>query len=147
MNKQQKEFEKAIIGVGQYSLQKQFSDLSVPADRWFRMTSDQRLYHIKKFNNCQVHIEGNFLTDGNNQDASYSQDITQGNFLLVNGKLELPMSYEVAFAGTSVPEGVSNGIWNKAALLVSDVDAICSAPGCGKKDKMVKSKSGIAPRT
>jgi len=35
----------------------------------------------------------------------------------------------VAFAGISVPEGVANGIWNKAAL-VSDVDA---CPGVWQK--------------
>jgi len=69
------------------------------------MTSARCLHHIRKFNS---HIEGKFLTDGNNQDASHSQDITQGNVLLVTGELELPISYEEAFAGTSVPEELLN---------------------------------------
>ena len=47
VNKQQQEFEKEIVGLGQYCLQKQYSFLSVPADKWFRMTTDQRLHHIK----------------------------------------------------------------------------------------------------
>ena len=146
VNKQQQEFEKAIVGLGQYCLQKQFSFLSVPADKWFRMTTDQRLHHIKKFNNCQIRIEGDvgFHSGDNDQSTSCSQDITHGHFLLTRGA-GLPISYEVAFAGTSVPEGVAEGIWNKATSLVSDTDAINSAPGCGPKDKMVKSKSGLAP--
>ena len=146
VNKQQQEFEKVIIGLGQYCLQKQYSFLSVQADKWFRMTTEQRLHHIKKFNNTKVRMEGDadFHSGDNDQSASYCQDITHGQFLLTSG-VGLPISYEVAFAGTSVPEGVADGIWNKAIALVSDADAITSAPGCGPKDKMVKSKTGLAP--
>ena len=146
MNKQQQEFEKAIIGLGQYCLQKQYSFLSISADKWFRMTTDQRLHHIKKFNNTQARMEGDadFHSGGNDQSVSYCQDVTHGQFLLTR-ESELPFSYEVAFAGTSVPEGVADGIWNKATALVSDAEAITSAPGCGPKDKMVKSKTGVAP--
>ena len=81
VNKQQQEFEKAIVGLGQYYLPKQFSFLSVPADKWFRMTNDQQLHHIKKFNNCQVRMEGDVdLHSGDNgQSTSYCQDITHGH--------------------------------------------------------------------
>ena len=72
--------------------------------------------------------------------SALHQDITQGNYLVA--REGLPISCEVAFTGTSVSEGVANG---KVALLVSDLDAISSAPGCGPKDKMVKSKSDLAP--
>jgi len=37
-----------------------------------------------------------------------------------------------------VSKGVANGIWSKAALLVSDLDAISSAPGCGAKDNQIR---------
>ena len=42
-------------------------------------------------------------------------------------------------------EGVASDIWNKAALLVSDADAISSAPVCSPKGKIFQSKSGMAP--
>ena len=72
VNKQQQEFEKAIIGLGQYCLQKQYSFLSISADKWFRMTTDQRLHYIKKFNNSQVRMEGDadFHSGGNDQSVS-----------------------------------------------------------------------------
>ena len=37
---------------------------------------------------------------------------------------ELPISHKVAFAVTSVPESVAEGIWNKAISLVSVMHAI-----------------------
>ena len=104
------------------------------------MSTDQRINHIKKFNNFPVRLEDSHTSSS---DLSVLQDITQGNFLLSSESLSI--SFEEAFAGTSVPEGVASGIWNKAASLLSDTDAISSAPGCSPKDKMVKSKSGLVP--
>ena len=43
VNKQQKQFVKAIASLGQYCL----GFLSVLADKWFRMTTDQYLHYIK----------------------------------------------------------------------------------------------------
>ena len=130
-HQQQQEFEKAIVGPRQYCLQKQYSFLSVPVDKWFRMTTDQRL---QKFNNSQVRMEGNadLHSGDNDQSVSYCQDITHGQFLLTRG-VGLPISYKVAFAGTSVPEGVGDGILNKATTLVFDADVITSAPGVWAK--------------
>ena len=71
---------------------------------------------------------------GDDHDQS-CEDISQGYFLL-STETELPVSYEVAFAGTSVPESVAEGIW---ISLVSDTHAISPAPGCGPRDKMVMS--------
>ena len=51
---QQCEFEKSLVGLGQYSLQNQYSFLSVQEDKWFKMTTNQRLHHIKKFNMWKV---------------------------------------------------------------------------------------------
>jgi len=103
------------------------------------MSTDQRINHIKKCNNFPVRLEDSHTSS----DLSVLQGITQGNFLLPSESLS--NSFEEAFAGTSVPEGVASGIWNKAASLLSDTDAISSAPGCSPKDKMVKSKSGLVP--
>jgi len=65
---------------------------------------------------------------------------------ILRGKNELPFSYEVAFSGTLVPEGVAKGFRNKTKSLVSDTHTISPAPRCCPRDKMVISKSGLAPQ-
>ena len=64
--------------------------------------------------------------------------------LLLTSGVGLPILYEVAFASISVPQGVADAIFKKVTALVSDADAITSLPRCGPKDKMVKSKTGLA---
>jgi len=44
-----------------------------------------------------------------------------------------------------LPYTTVEGIWKKAASVVSEANTIVSAPGLGLKDKMVKSKSGSVP--
>ena len=53
------------------------------------------------------------------------------------------MPHEEAFANTKVPHATAEGIWNKAAMLIREENATVVAPGCGPKDKMIKSKSGM----
>ncbi len=54
VQQQQIEMEKALIGYGEYQLRPQFSFLSVNEEKWFRMSQEQRLLYIKKFNCCTV---------------------------------------------------------------------------------------------
>lgn len=54
VQQQQREMEKAIIGYGEYQLRSQFSFLAVNEEKWFRLSQEQRLFHIKKFNSCTV---------------------------------------------------------------------------------------------
>ena len=74
--------------------------------------------------------------------SALRQDITQENLLVT--REGLPISYIIAFTSTSVLEGVANGIWSKAALLVSDLVPSLQPSRYGPKDKMVKSKSSLA---
>ena len=46
--------EKAIIGYGEYMLRPQYSFLAIPEEKWFRMSQDQHLRWIQKFNACAV---------------------------------------------------------------------------------------------
>ena len=55
------------------------------------------------------------------------------------------MSHKEAFATTKVPHATAEAIWNKATVLIGEENAVVVAPGCGPKDKMVKSKSGTVP--
>ena len=54
VKQQQREVKKAIIGYGEYMLRPQYSFLAIPEEKWFRMSQDQRLRWIQKFNACAV---------------------------------------------------------------------------------------------
>ena len=112
---QQREFEKSLVGLGQYSLQNQYSFLSVQEDKWFKMTTNQRLYHIKKFNECKVRV----TADANERVGKAivpSTNITDGAFELDTDRC-LSISHEMALSAC-VPETVAEGIWRKATSLV-----------------------------
>ena len=73
-----------------------------------------------------------------------SHDITVGQFQL--GQINsLSVLCEDATVATRLPKETIEGIWTKAAMLKSDSNAITFAPGCGKKDRMVKSMSKVSP--
>ena len=55
------------------------------------------------------------------------------------------MLLEDVIGDINLPYNTAEGIWKKAGTLVSEVNSVVPAPGCGPKDKMVKSKSGLAP--
>ena len=54
VQQQQREVEKAIIGYGENKLRPQFSFLAVREEKWFRMSQEQRLRCLQKFNSCKV---------------------------------------------------------------------------------------------
>lgn len=144
VEQQQHEVEKAIIGCGKYRIRAEYKFLAVPEEKWFRMTQVQRLHQLKKFNTCFVRNGG--LT-GSTVDKGDSQcrDITVGQFRLEEGESTLSVSYEEAIAATQLPKETAEGIWKKAAMLVTESNAITFAPGFGNGDRMVKSNSGSTP--
>lgn len=128
----QNEMEKAIIGQGQYCLKPQYKHLYVSPDAWSKMTTAQRLSHIKKFNSCRVRTTKacSVLVDSINKQSS--GQITSGNFVL-----DSVLSCKDAFAYTKVPQATAERIWTKASMLVCEENAVVVAPGCGDKDRMV----------
>ena len=82
-------------------------------------------------------------TKDNDLQLNIQESIGVGNFTLNSDGISMP--YEEAFANTKVPHATVEGIWNKAAMLIREENAIVVTPGCGPKDKMIKSKSGTAP--
>ena len=143
----QNEMEKAIMGCRQYRLKPQYKFLGVPEETWFKINAEQRLRHIKKFNSCQIraHTARSVpATKDSDLQLNIQESIGVGNFTLNSDGISMP--YEEAFAAnTKVPHATAEGIWNKAAMLIREENAIVVAPGCGPKDKMIKSKSGTAP--
>jgi len=57
----------------------------------------------------------------------------------------LSISLKDPVANVQLPYTTMEGIWKKAASLVSELNATVPAPGLGPKETMVKSKSGTTP--
>jgi hypothetical protein len=145
VQQQQQEVEKALIGCGEYQLRSNYSYLAVPELQWFKMSQQQREEKIHKLNTCSVHKQG---TTYNSTEGSEATDTLQciniGRFNL-ECKSFLSVCLEDVVDQMTLPYSTFEGIWNKASVLVSEVNAVVPAPGCGPKDMMVKSTSGSAP--
>ena len=84
--------------------------------------------------------------DTRNQDITIGRYSITGNEQTAAGEEQtISVSLNDAIASILLPYATVEGIWKKAASLVSDVNAIVPAPGLGPKEKMVKSKSGSTP--
>jgi len=204
VKQQQREVEKAIIGYGEDRLRPQYSSLTVPVEKWFCMSTEQRQMFIKKLNAATIHqfansaainfeqpliseesltstvteqpliltptvseksltptgkeqpltlTSGQLLISANHPSADSAlddkdQDITIGRFANEKDATKeqtLSVSLQDAVTITALPYTAIEGIWKKAASLVTEVNSILPAPGLGPKEKMVKSKSGSTP--
>ena len=72
------------------------------------------------------------------------QDITTGRFSTENQR-PLTVSLDNAVQSVKPPFTTIEDIWKKAGMLVEENNAVVSAPGFCKGEKMVKSKSGSVP--
>ena len=112
--------------------------------------------HIRKFNSCSVRAQnkchgvassqhaGSSTTATIDEDTGTQENVTIGNFRTSDSQNIISLSHK-ALADTCVPQPVAEGIWKKAEMLVTENNAVVAAPGCGDKDRMMKSKSGSAP--
>ena len=113
--------ERAVISRGKYKFQKEFKNLEVAEDDWFKMSGDQRERHLKKVAQANVSKEVNQIA------------------------CQLPVSSEKFHTGLKLPLSVIQGIWKEASELVSNPTAISAAPGYGTECRMVMSKLGKRP--
>ena len=174
VEQQQREVEKAVIGYGESQLKPQYSFLSIPEEKWFRMSQEQRQQHLRRFNTCSVRgkhamsastsISKTSLETSKQSPSRLStisvtescqslpgssstntpQDITTGRFSTENQR-PLTVSLDDAVQSVKLPFTTIEGIWKKAGMLVEENNAVVSAPGFCKGEKMVKSKSGSVP--
>lgn len=91
------------------------------------------------------HTSTNAALDTRNQDITIGRYATTGNEQTPAGEEQTLSPSLNAIASTLLPYTTVEGIWKKAASLVSKVNAIVPAAGLGPKEKMVKSKSGSIP--
>ena len=170
VKQQQQEVEKVLIGYGVCELRQQYSFLSVAEDKWFRMSEEQRLRHLHKFNTCSVravegsasrsvrvsspeassvtHSAATHQLSANSSllpgPSSMLPDITTGRFN-ANSNKSLSIDVEDAAKNIKLPYTTVEAMWKKAEMLVAEENAVVIAPGFGKGCKMVKSKSGSVP--
>ena len=126
IDEQERELERAVIGRGKYRLQKEFKHLQCEEEVWFRMSREQRANHLKKVANTSVSAHDDPATT-THQPADLSVDPTKFH------------------NGLNAPLPSVQGIWSKAATLVSQLNSVVPAPGDGTVSRMVASKSGKQP--
>ena len=98
---QREEIERAIIDCGKYKLREQYQFMSVPQDRWCRMTQEARTIHLKKFHQMSI---------------SVLESISQVS-LDHHAISSLSVNVEDAAANSTAPISVFQGIWSKATQL------------------------------
>ena len=132
VDEQRREMECAVINRGKYAFQQEYKYFEIPESRWFRMSSEQRNRHLQKVVSTRP---GNL--QGSLCGTSMSSVRADGDALCV-GIGDLPRNL-------SVPLASLEGIWIKAAELVSSSNSIVPAPGHPPEAKMVASRSGSRP--
>lgn len=144
VSQQQREVEKAIINEGEYSLQRPFKDLEVSEPgRWWRMTEEQRLHQIKRFNSFT--IEEGSIRDSEVNSRKGKQKKQQETSALPDQEMGLSLSAEDAAALLSIPLATAQGIWHKAGNIYNNPAAIVAVPGGDAKDRFVLSTTSAHP--
>ena len=130
-NEQDKEVERAILCRGKYRFREEYKFLEVSESKWFTMNSTQRKQHLTKVHSLCV------SGSSNNSSAC---DGNIGGDLLVEA--------ESAAQELHLPLACVQGIWRKAAELLSKKNAVVTAPGHDDDNvKMVLSYSSKTPHT
>ena len=109
IDEQERELERAVIGRGKYRFRREFQYLQIEEEVWFRMSRDQREKHLKKVAHAQINCLEN--------ETAVAQS------------KELPVDPKKFQSGLSIPLPSVQAIWNKAAELISQPNAIVGAPG------------------
>ena len=125
---------RALSGRGAYRLCEQYKSFCVPAQRWVKMTPDQRKKLLKKFDSADICAS---------VDSEMGQvDVTHSTLLATDSH----MSISFADCGIdSVPQSLLEAIWSKADKYLRSTSDIVPSPGNDPKAMMVASHSAQAP--
>jgi len=122
---QQREVEKAVIGRGKYRLRQEYKYLEVSDSKWFSMTREQRLSHIKKVASTAV-SDTRELVD---EESCRSHTSLSADILCLA-------------ANTGLPVTALQAIGDKARELLETAGAITPTPGQSPDACMVLSRTG-----
>ena len=121
VDEQECEVERAVLRRGKFRFKDEYLHLEVDENQWFAMSQEQRQAHLKKVSAAQV----NELTQSHSK--SLSMNIRDVETLI------------------NIPLPCLQGIWEKAADLISTPGNITPAPGHPPEVKIVTSYSGQRP--
>ena len=141
IDNQKKEVERAIIGMGEYKISSEFSELQVDTRKFFQMSGAQREKVIKRFftakfttvtgddtvsqtakgtrsAECEYSDDATELEGSNTHDSSES-DSCKGEYG------DNPLS-QLSF----LPQYVAEKIWSECKQLELSKNSVCISPGC-----------------
>lgn len=139
-DEQDREVERAVISRGKYRFRSQYCNMEVPETKWFQMSREQRVKHLKKVSNLSVSdvrdtSEVTFCSDVSGPSTSQAEEVTVH---LLLEKLK-PISSHL-----TLPLDTIQGIARKAHEILQSDCGIVPAPGC-EASLMVMSKTGKRP--
>lgn len=143
-NEQESEVERAILHRGKYPLRPQYQHFEIAESKWFAMSHDQRMKHLKKVNAAPV---SSIL----NPDAiSYGSDIghsSQSDSFDKDDVSVSALSNELMTVSSNLrlPAAAIQAIARKAVEILKTTNGIVPAPGYSSSACMVISKSGKRP--
>ena len=136
---QEREVEKAVIRRGKYRLRSQYKKLEVNESKWFSMSQEQRMGHLKKL--CKTKV-----SNVDNPDAiAHHSDITPNVMQDNNSPSSISRELMPVAHNINLPTAAIEGIARKASDILNTADGIVQAPGYGNDAVMVLSKSGKMP--
>lgn len=142
-DEQEREVERAVIRRGKYRLRPQYKQLEVDEGKWFSMSQDQRLSHLKKFSATEVSSidcpEAITFCGRIGSLTPPTPACIDDDFSSVLSDL-LPVASHVG-----LPISAVDAIGKKAIDILKTADGIVPAPGHGKDSRMVLSRSGKMP--
>ena len=138
---QEHEVERAVVRRGKYRFRPQYRHLDVAEAKWFLMSTDQRLAHLKKVNSISV------CEVADPEDVRFCSDIAGPSTSKQAGisMSDLVEGLKPVESSLALPIVAIEGVARKAAEILDMSNGIVPAPGCSELSRMVMSKSGKRP--
>ncbi|KAK3700933.1 hypothetical protein QZH41_000337 [Actinostola sp. cb2023] len=140
---QKTDVESAILDKGPYKLAETHNRFEVNSVKWFRMNTEQRKAHIHRFRSSSV-SDISHQTDKSSQPKSTQVKLTQSKNAETN--FTPVLSVDPSDSGiANIPRASIEGIFRKAAEIISQPRALLPAPGSPGKAFMVASNTTKRP--
>ena len=124
---QYKEVKKAVVGIGEYTFEKEFESFAVPMRRWNQLSKEQQTKHLKKVLAIQM---DQFTTIESDEIANEVP----------------PLSVNLHMCNiNNMPKTTLPAIFKKASSLCNTAGSIQPAPGNNSKAKMIASSRKCPP--
>ena len=138
---QKKEVERAIVGMGEYKISSEFSELQVDTRNFFQMSEAQREKVIKRFYSARFKtIPDEVATNQTAKNVRSAEcescdDATKFDNSTIHDSSDSDCSKEECDDNpllqlSSLPEYVADKIWSESQQLAMSKNSVCISPGC-----------------